>query len=503
MPLESAFFSSLLIGCSRVKQGKRISGSTSSLRMIFPLLWFFSACIGFAWSTITALTVGASEAPSKRWRKLTDIYKIPEPRNGRALMPMDPAARAKWSVVLRPSWKDSYQKLWILDSLRFTYASERFLSGPLQMQACTSTFCSMTPQTWLLETPSLRNWNRKQQAGTWPEYWSCSNSCWTGIFESSFTRKYILWWRELCRMLGDQQRSRICCELRQRLMMMLEKTTWLGPPKHRQLYFRTLEGRQIPSFVPVLCRGRSLVNCLVGAAQHRYALPVSLLHNNLRMVSQSHFACYQVALVQTLITEAASYGPAGRPYCSATQLLEAMRANLSQGAILMEVASEGAVSSSQHRLDKPVVSLPPAKDCCVSCACLTRGTFCRELVDLDRRVVASAGDRLIMSAGKVEIRVAPDAAITTAGQTETTHIRLKHRPQSLSLCLWVFCVDSGLSRGLRFHNLQSFPPPSSATLTQGLYLQSCLEGKPVGWQEMPSECFRSSSRSHHSSVGRR
>ena len=35
------------------------------------------------------------------------------------------------------------------------------------------------------------------------------------------------------------------------------------------------------------------------------------------------------------------------------------------------------------------------------------------------------------------IRVAPDAAATTAGQTETTHIRLKHRPQSLSLCLWV------------------------------------------------------------------
>ena len=146
-------------------QGNEFSGSASSQRMIFPLLWFFSAYIGFAWSTITALTVGASEAPSKRWRKLTDIYKIPEPRNGQALMPMDPAARAKWSVVLRPSWKDSYQKLWILDSLRFTYASERFLSGPLQMQACIFTFCSMTPQTWLLETPSLRNWNRKQQAG--------------------------------------------------------------------------------------------------------------------------------------------------------------------------------------------------------------------------------------------------------------------------------------------------------------------------------------------------
>ena len=190
-----------------------------------------------------------------------------------------------------------------------------------------------------------------------------------------------------------------------------------------------------------LCSSKS--HCLVGAAQHRNALPVSLQHNNLRMVSQSNSECHQVTLVQTLITEAASYGPAGRPYSSATQLLEAMCANLSQGTILMEVASACAVRCSQSRLDKAAVSLPPAKDCCVSCTCLTRGTFYREMVDLDRRVVASARDWLVMSASKVGIQVAPDAAAKAAEQTEMIHIRLKQRPQSLHFCLRVCAWNTG------------------------------------------------------------
>ena len=53
--------------------------------------------------------------------------------------------------------------------------------------------------------------------------------------------------------------------------------------------------------------------------------------------------------MQTLITEAASYGPAGRPYSSATQLREARYADLSPGAILMKIASVRAVHCSQKR----------------------------------------------------------------------------------------------------------------------------------------------------------
>ena len=54
--------------------------------------------------------------------------------------------------------------------------------------------------------------------------------------------------------------------------------------------------------------------------------------------------------MQTLITEAASYGPAGHPYSSETQMLETRCVNLSQGTILMKVASVCDVRCSQQRL---------------------------------------------------------------------------------------------------------------------------------------------------------
>ena len=80
-------------------------------------------------------------------------------------------------------------------------------------------------------------------------------------------------------------------------------------------------------------------NCLVGVDHHRHALPVSLQRNSLQMMAQSASDYPQVASVQTLITEAASYGPAGHPYSSETQMLETRCVNLSQGTILMKTAS--------------------------------------------------------------------------------------------------------------------------------------------------------------------
>ena len=91
-------------------------------------------------------------------------------------------------------------------------------------------------------------------------------------------------------------------------------------------------------------------NCLVGVDQHRHALPVSLQRNSLQMMAQSASDYPQVASVQTLITEAASYGPAGPPYSSETQMLETRCVNLSQGTILMKAASVGDVRCSQQRL---------------------------------------------------------------------------------------------------------------------------------------------------------
>ena len=91
-------------------------------------------------------------------------------------------------------------------------------------------------------------------------------------------------------------------------------------------------------------------NCLVGVDHHRHALPVSLQRNSLQMMAQSASDYPQVASVQTLITEAASYGPAGHPYSSETQMLETRCVNLSQGTILMKTASVCDVRCSQQRL---------------------------------------------------------------------------------------------------------------------------------------------------------
>ena len=88
---------------------------------------------------------------------------------------------------------------------------------------------------------------------------------------------------------------------------------------------------------------------LIGTDQQRHALPASLRHNKLQMVTYPASDCYQVASVQTLITEAASYGPAGHSYSSVTQLREARHADLSSGAILMKIASVRAVHCSQKR----------------------------------------------------------------------------------------------------------------------------------------------------------
>ena len=67
------------------------------------------------------------------------------------------------------------------------------------------------------------------------------------------------------------------------------------------------------------------------------------------MVTYPASDCYQVASVQTLITEAASYGPAGHSYSPVTQLREARHADLSSGAILMKIASVRVVHCSQKR----------------------------------------------------------------------------------------------------------------------------------------------------------
>ena len=88
---------------------------------------------------------------------------------------------------------------------------------------------------------------------------------------------------------------------------------------------------------------------LIGTDQQRHALPASLRHNKLQMVTYPASDCYQVASVQTLITEAASYGPAGHSYSPVTQLREARHADLSSGAILMKIASVRAVHCSQKR----------------------------------------------------------------------------------------------------------------------------------------------------------
>ena len=88
---------------------------------------------------------------------------------------------------------------------------------------------------------------------------------------------------------------------------------------------------------------------LIGTDQQRHALPASLRHNKLQMVTCPASDCYQVASVQTLITEAASYGPAGHPHSLVTQSREARHAGLSSGAILMKIASVHAVHCSQKR----------------------------------------------------------------------------------------------------------------------------------------------------------
>ena len=91
-------------------------------------------------------------------------------------------------------------------------------------------------------------------------------------------------------------------------------------------------------------------NCLVGVDHHRHDLPVSLSRNSLQMMAQSASDYPQVVSVQTLITEAASYGPAGHLYPSETQMLETRRTNLSQGTILTKAASVSDVRCSQQRL---------------------------------------------------------------------------------------------------------------------------------------------------------
>ena len=91
-------------------------------------------------------------------------------------------------------------------------------------------------------------------------------------------------------------------------------------------------------------------NCLVGVDHHRHDLPVSLQRNSPQMMAQSASDYPQVVSVQTLITEAASYGPAGHLYPSETQLLETRCVNLSQGTVLMKAASESDVRCSQQRL---------------------------------------------------------------------------------------------------------------------------------------------------------
>ena len=75
-------------------------------------------------------------------------------------------------------------------------------------------------------------------------------------------------------------------------------------------------------------------------------------------MAQSAYDYPQVVSVQTLITEAASYGPAGHLYPSETQLLEARCVNLSQGTVLMKAASESDGRCSQQRLSTEGSPLP-------------------------------------------------------------------------------------------------------------------------------------------------
>ena len=111
-------------------------------------------------------------------------------------------------------------------------------------------------------------------------------------------------------------------------------------------------------YVPSTQLDTSQSNCLIGVNHHRHDVPVSQQRNSPQKMAQSAYDYPQVVSAQTLITEAASYGPAGHLYPSETQLLETRCVNLSQGTVLMKAASERDGRCSQQRLSTEGSPLP-------------------------------------------------------------------------------------------------------------------------------------------------
>ena len=198
---------------------------------------------------------GATGSMEEAYRFLQD----PRTSGGPTYLPMVHAASASWKDA-PPTLERRISEALDTGQLAFYPVFEGFLNGPLQMRAFMSIFCSMKIQIPRLGARSLFSWSRKPRVGTWLGYWSCSDSYWKMIFESSFIKKCLPLWPETFRTLSDRLRLQICCEpSRRKMKMTLMLPPLLQIPPLRKLKYATFEDCRGRSYhVPALCRGRGL-----------------------------------------------------------------------------------------------------------------------------------------------------------------------------------------------------------------------------------------------------